>query len=125
MKEHGFAEFWAAWPSNRQGGYMRKGGKQKCLQAWIKGLYWTQAETIIRHVEWMKTTPDWLKDNGSFIPMPITYLNKQRWDGAEITMPKSQEIDPALAKIKQDDLFAAKPSAEIRAKLAQLRGLTH
>jgi hypothetical protein len=61
-----------------------------------------------------------------FIPMPITYLNQQRWDGAEIEIeviekPKAY-VDPALKRIMDDRLKAVAPSDEIRQRLAALRG---
>jgi hypothetical protein len=122
MKDHGFADWWAAWPKNVSGGYQRKGGRSLCLQRWIKGCYWTQAETIIRHTEWMKTTADWIKDRGMYIPMPITYLNQQRWDGAEIEIPApaAKYVDPALKAI-EDHAKAARPApADVRAKINQI-----
>jgi hypothetical protein len=82
-----FNKFWAIWPQNKVGGYQRKGGKAMCLKTWIKCHHDTQADTIIKHVEWLKTTADWMKDGGAFIPMPQTYLNQQRWDGADIPEP--------------------------------------
>ncbi len=125
MKDQGFNEWWSAWPKNVTGGYQRKGGKSLCLARWVKGCYWTQADQIVKHTEWMKTTADWMKDRGMFIPMPITYLNQQRWDGAEIEIevieaPKAF-IDPALKKIMDDRAKAVAPSDEIRQRLAALR----
>lgn len=126
MKEQGFNEWWSAWPANQKGGYQRKGGKSLCLARWIKGLYWTQADQIIKHTEWMKTTEDWRKSNGMFIPMPITYLNQMRWDGAEIEIPEVVQptayVDPALKKILDDRQKAVSPSSEARAKIAELLG---
>lgn len=122
MKDQGFNEWWSIWPKNITGGYQRKGGKSLCLARWVKGLYWTQADQIIKHTEWMKTTEDWRKSNGMFIPMPITYLNQMRWDGAEIEIVVKPVIDPALQRIKNDWDTAAKPSEEVRAKMAQLLG---
>ena len=88
-----FPQFWATWPRNP-----RKGSKSLCLRRWEKGYFDTQAETIIKHVEWMKTTTDWLKDNGAFIPAPLVYLNQMRWDGADVPEPAPvRQIDPALA----------------------------
>jgi hypothetical protein len=90
-----FNKFWSIWPQNRAGGYQRKGGKAMCLKTWIKRHHYTQADTICKHVEWLKTTAEWLHEGGRFIPMPITYLNQQRWDGAEIPelpKPKSNEF---------------------------------
>ena len=123
MKEHGFEDWWAVWPKNVPGGYQRKGGKQKCLQRWIKGLYWTQADTVIAHTKWMKTTTDWMKDNGAFIPMPITYLNQQRWDGAEFdTEIENKPVQNTQQLIARTMEGAKPPSDEIRKKLAELRG---
>ena len=125
MKEQGFDQWWAAWPGNARGGYQRKGGKSLCLARWVKGLYWTQADQIIKHTEWMKTTEDWKKSNGMFIPMPITYLNQMRWDGAEIEIVvpvQSVYVDPALKKIMDDRSIAVAPNAEVRAKMAELLG---
>jgi hypothetical protein len=126
MKDQGFNEWWNAWPKNTTGGYQRKGGKSLCLAKWIKGCYWTQSDQIVKHTEWMKTTADWIKDRGMFIPMPITYLNQQRWDGAEIEAPVIEKptvyVDPALKRIMDDRLKAVAPSDEIRQRLAALRG---
>lgn len=106
---------------------MRKGGKQQCLQRWIKGHYCTQADTIIAHVKWLKTTMEWLKDNGAFIPMPITYLNQQRWDGADfepVAEKPIAKIDPALAKIEADRAKAAPMPDEIKKRIQGLLGKT-
>lgn len=119
MKEQGFDQWWAAWPANIRGGYQRKGGKSLCLARWIKGLYWTQADQIIKHTEWMKTTEDWRKSNGMFIPMPITYLNQMRWDGAEIEIVVQVN---SYKPVRQAAENPAQPSAEIRAKMAELLG---
>jgi hypothetical protein len=126
MKEQGFEQWWNAWPKNTTGGYQRKGGKSLCLAKWVKGCYWTQADQIVKHTEWMKTTADWIKDRGMFVPMPITYLNQQRWDGAEIEIvvpvQSSVYVDPALKKIMEDRSIAVAPNAEVRAKMAELLG---
>ena len=115
---HGFPEFWRAWP-----GGPRKVAKKQCLDKWARYECALSATLIVQHVEWMKTQPDWLKDNGAFIPQPLTYLNQQRWDGWEpVQAPEKPAIDPALAKLTQDAAMAAKPSAEVRAKMAQLLG---
>jgi hypothetical protein len=114
--ETGFDRFWSAWPKSP-----RKGGKSECLKKWQKFYCETCADQIIKHLEWMKTTDQWRKDNGAFIPAPLVYLNQQRWDGAEIpdTAPKA---DPALEKIKADIERAAPMPSHIRERLAQLRG---
>lgn len=82
---HGFAEFWSAWPRGQ-----RKVAKQQCLNKWAKYGCADNAMQIVRHVEAMKRSDDWLKNNGAFIPAPLVYLNQQRWEGELVAV----EIDP-------------------------------
>ena len=115
--ETGFEKFWKAWPAST-----RKGAKSECRKKWEKHYCETQTDQIIKHVEWLKTTEQWIKSNGAFIPAPLVYLNQQRWDGAEVPEIKPKEaIDPALAKIEADRKKAVPIPEHIRAKLAQLR----
>ena len=110
-----FEDFWKVWPSNP-----RKGAKSKCKQVWIKSYCDTQADQIIKHVQWLKTTEQWLKSNGAFIPAPLVYLNQQRWDGAEI--PEIKRTESVLEAIEQSRKSSVPMPDEIRAKLASLRG---
>ena len=115
--ETGFERFWKAWPAST-----RKGAKSECLKKWEKHYCETQTDQIIKHIEWLKTTEQWLKGNGAFIPAPLVYLNQQRWDGAEVPeMKPKPTIDPALAKIEADRKKATPMPDHIRAKLAELR----
>ena len=115
--ETGFERFWKAWPAST-----RKGAKSECKKKWEKHYCETQTDQIIKHIEWLKTTEQWLKGNGAFIPAPLVYLNQQRWDGAEVPeMKPKPTIDPALAKIQADHKKASPMPEHIRAKMAQLR----
>jgi hypothetical protein len=117
-----FESFWAAWPKS-----FRKGGKSVCKARWVKGMYDGCADQIVKHVEWMKTTDAWRKDNGAFIPAPLVYLNQQRWDGAEIpetfvmNQREADRVDPALIKIAQDRAKASPMPDHIRERLQQIR----
>ena len=118
-KENGFDKFWAAWPRNP-----RKGAKSECLKKWIKLRCEHQADQILKHIEWMKTTDQWKQGNGAYIPAPLVYINQQRWDGAEIpdieiTVSVAFK-DPALRKIEEDAKKAVKPNSEVQAKIAEL-----
>ena len=116
--ESGFERFWKAWPAST-----RKGAKSECLKKWEKHYCETQTDQIIKHVEWLKTTEQWIKANGAFIPAPLVYLNQQRWDGAEVPEIKPKEtIDPALAKIEADRKKAVPIPEHIRQKMAQMKG---
>jgi hypothetical protein len=112
-----FDAFWASWPKSP-----RKGAKSSCRKRWDVGLYNGCADQIIKHVEWMKTTDQWRKDNGAFIPAPLVYLNQQRWDGAEVPEAPKQTRDPALVKIEQDQAKKAPPPPEVRARLKAMLG---
>jgi hypothetical protein len=115
--DDGFDEFWEAYPK-----CFRKGGKSSCKKKWVDAYYHSQKDIILKHLKWMATTTQWLKDNGAFIPAPKVYLNQQRWDGAEIPEIKPKEvIDPALAKIEADRKKATPMPEHIRARLAELR----
>lgn len=111
-----FDKFWAAWPK-----HPRKGGKQSCKQKWASTYLDTCADQIIKHVEWMKTTDQWRKNDGAFIPAPLVYLNQQRWDGAEIPDAKP-DVDPALQKIIDDNKQASRMPDHVRQALERMRG---
>ena len=112
-----FEDFWKAWPSSP-----RKGAKSACKKVWDKSYCDTQADQIMKHLAWMKTTEQWLKANGAFIPAPLVYLNQQRWDGAEIPEIKPTSAkDPALVKLDEDTKKAAPMPESVRQRLAELR----
>ena len=114
MFESGFDLFWTAWPKSP-----RKGAKSACQSKWKKGLYEHCADQILKHVEWMKTTDQWRKDNGAFIPAPLVYLNQQRWDGAEIPEPV-KKVTMAEQYRERMEGTTSMPD-HIRERLAQIR----
>ena len=120
LTDEGFEEFWAAYPK-----CVRKGEKSACKKKWIESYYFSQKHIILKHIQWMATTAQWLRDSGAFIPAPKVYLNQQRWDGADIPdiKPKTT-IDPALAKIDADRKKAVPIPPEVLAKMAALRAKT-
>lgn len=77
----GFVHFWKSWPKTK-----RKQGRAKCLTIWNRKKLESQADAIISHVLAMAKTEDWRK---GYDPLPETYLNGQRWDGAELDAPES------------------------------------
>lgn len=115
-----FEDFWAAWPKS-----VRKGGKSTCLAKWNKLKLDAQADQIIKHVTWMKTTDAWTKANGDFIPAPLVYINQMRWDGAEVPeMTVNVNVtfkDPALEKMDADRQKAVPMPQSVAEKLQALR----
>jgi hypothetical protein len=101
----GFELFWSTWPRNTQT-YSRKGCRSKCAALWITRHHESQTETIVAHVRWLKTTEQWLKDGGAYIPAPLVYLHQQRWDGAEIP-PPPEEVQNRARAIYESQLRAS------------------
>ena len=77
----GFDEFWSAYP--------RKIGKKAALKAWAKATDKPGVQEIIGKINELKSTHEWQKDGGQFIPHPATWLNEGRWsDSAKIEVAK-------------------------------------
>lgn len=68
-----FDRFWAVYP--------RHVSKDAARKSWLK-LAPDEALTaaIIAKVQEHAATPQWVKDNGDFIPHPRTWLNQRRWE---------------------------------------------
>jgi hypothetical protein len=66
-----FEEFWKIYP--------RKISKQKALDSWVK-IDHDLFGNIMGSLEKQKSSHDWQKSNGQFIPHPTTWLNQKRWD---------------------------------------------
>lgn len=68
-----FAEFWDQYP--------RKDGKQAAIEVWRRlRPDAVLCERIAVDVAARARSPQWVKDNGQFIPHARTYLNQRRWD---------------------------------------------
>jgi hypothetical protein len=74
----------------------------------------------------MKTTDQWKKGDGAFIPAPLVYINQMRWDGAEVPeMVLNVNLnfrDPALVKIEEDTKNVAPMPASVRDYIKRLTG---
>ena len=68
----GFSEFWTAYP--------RKQAKDKAYAAW-KAIRPDRAvlDVMKAAIARQRTSPDWTKDAGQFIPHPATWLRGGRW----------------------------------------------
>ena len=69
----GFATFWNAYP--------KKVGKGAAEKAWKK--LKPDLPTVLKAIERTRATEQWRKDNGQFIPHPVTWLNQRRWEDDE------------------------------------------
>lgn len=69
----GFDRIWAAYP--------RKVKKVDAVKAFAKLNPTAElVDTIVADVTRRCASPDWMKDGGSFIPYPASYLNGRRWE---------------------------------------------
>ena len=77
----GFDAFWAAYP--------RKTAKGDARKAWQK-LNPSDAlvAAILSALDWQKNQPQWLKDDGQFIPYPATWLRGERWEDEPFNPPQ-------------------------------------
>lgn len=37
----------------------------------------------------MKSSDEWRRDGGQFVPAPLVYLNQRRWEGADVAESES------------------------------------
>lgn len=80
-----FDAFWLAYP--------RKVAKPKALASFLREGCVENLTAILAAVEAQKKSPQWLKDNGEYIPHPTTWLNQHRWED-ETTMKPKFGVDP-------------------------------
>lgn len=79
--ENGFAMFWAEYP--------KKVGKQAAYKTWSKLNPSDElTQTIIKAVEYQRSSEQWQKNGGQYIPNPATWLNQGRWED-EVTVSTS------------------------------------
>lgn len=70
----GFAEFWSAYP--------RKVAKGDAEKAWKK--HKPDLAACLSAIAVAKSSPDWTKDGGQFIPHPATWINGKRWEDGSV-----------------------------------------
>lgn len=71
-KDKYFEIFWKAYP--------RKVGKKYAKQVWDRKIKLEQIGAVLEGLEAYKTSLEWLKDGGQYIPHPSTFLNGERWE---------------------------------------------
>jgi hypothetical protein len=85
MGAESFESFWSAYP--------RKEGKSACQKKWAQRKLDDKAAVIVAHVQRRaKEDKQWLK---GYIPMPLTFLNQDRWqDEYEVDRPRQSTSRP-------------------------------
>ena len=82
--DESFARFWAAYP--------RKVGKLAAARAFAKARGAERLEALLAALALQKTSGEWLRDSGRFIPHPATWLNQGRWE---------DELRPAAGALEE------------------------
>ena len=73
-----FLKFWELYPKKR--------AKAGAAKAFAKAIQKTDIETMLQALEQQKSSPDWQKDDGQFIPLPSSWLNGCRWEDEATTV---------------------------------------
>jgi len=87
-----FDRFYASYPKKKNKGTAEKAWKKLSFK---NGLF----DKIMKAVESAKQSPEWQKDNGTFIPYPASWLNAKGWLD-ESTIIKSDGLSPAGRRTK-------------------------
>jgi hypothetical protein len=66
-----FESFWNCYPVKK--------GKAAAKKSFARAVKSASPDEIIAAVEKQKRWPEWVKDNGAYIPHPATWLNQGRW----------------------------------------------
>lgn len=86
-QQESFSKFWKAYPNRKN--------KGKAEKAWQKLKPNEQLiVTILQAIERAKTSVDWLKDSGQYIPHPSTWLNAKGWEDEYKQGPPSNPHKP-------------------------------
>lgn len=75
----GFDAFWKAYPKKKSKGDAEKAWKKLNPNEQLLA-------TMLARIEQAKTSEQWMKDGGQFIPYPATWLNKKGWEDEDVTL---------------------------------------
>jgi hypothetical protein len=78
-----FESFWTAYP--------KKIGKRAAEKAWQTARKRPALPRILAALSSAKSSPDWKKEQGKYIPHPTTWLNQGRWDDV-LTLPNTRGV---------------------------------
>ena len=85
-KQEAFERFWIAYP--------KKVGKEAARKAFAKVK--VPVDTLVSAVEAQKTSAQWTRDNGQYIPNPATWLNQGRWEDVLDTVAPAEPVGFAI-----------------------------
>lgn len=71
------SHFWSRYPNGK-----RKVNRAACERTWIANNLDEHADMIADALGIASSDPEWKKENGAFVPLPMTWLNQRRWEAA-------------------------------------------
>lgn len=82
-----FEQFWTAYP--------KKQAKQDAAKAFRSAkLKPKQLQTVLQDITSRKSSAEWLKEGGKYIPLPATYIRGQRWLDEPVAPAATQPSHP-------------------------------
>lgn len=94
-----FDLFWNEYPNKK--------AKTKAIQVWNRlHLSNGKFEIVMQALKAQKTSEQWTKDGGQFIPHPSTWLNQKRWEDQE--PEKLESVDPLKLWAMEEDRKAGR-----------------
>lgn len=88
MSTSGFEDFWKAYP--------RRVAKGAARKAWEKAAR-SEPDLLalcLSALEWQRTSEQWTRDGGQYVPYASTYLNQERWaDEKPLTEGEQRELE--------------------------------
>lgn len=80
----GFDDFWRVYP--------KKEAKKDAQKAWTQ-LHpsLTLQQQILNALSWQRMKPQWLKDDGAYVPNAATWLRGERWTDERPSIPALSE----------------------------------
>jgi hypothetical protein len=82
-----FLAFWELYPNKKS--------KAEAFKAWQKHGCSKLNGQIAVALAWQGKTDDWTKENGKYVPMASTYLNKKRWEDEPTLFTAKTGTDPS------------------------------
>ena len=88
----GFERFWELYP--------RKEGKKAARKAWDKIRPGIELQMQIRNaLRQQKTSDQWTRDGGQYIPHPATWLNGERWKDETVVPARASPVRAVPAQL--------------------------
>lgn len=90
----GFIRFWESWPKHN-----RKVNRRGCAKRWMTRNLEPSADSIIEALGRWKRSGEWCR---GFIPLPMTWINEERWLAENIEAPDDSAAGKSQLQIESE-----------------------